>query len=70
MAAYSKYPTEEQEKFVKAFLEAQEIYFVKDDDQEELPPHVLEGIAQGQVDIAAGRTITHEEFIKKLGLHK
>jgi len=65
MAAYVIYPTEEQEKFVKAFLEALGIPFVKDD-EEELPPHVLAGIAQGQADIEAGRFITLEEFKKKL----
>jgi len=64
MAAYVIYPTDEQEKFMKAFLEALEISFVKDN-EEELPPHVLEGIARGQADIAAGRFITHEEFKKK-----
>jgi predicted transcriptional regulator len=30
-----------------------------------LPPHVLEGIAHGRADIAAGRFITLEEFKKK-----
>jgi len=64
MAAYVIYPTDEQEKFMKAFLEALEISFVKDD-EEELPPHVLEGIARGQADIAAGRFVTFEEFKKK-----
>jgi len=39
--------------------------FVKDDD-EELPPHVLEGIARGQADIEAGRFITLERFKNKL----
>ncbi|MEO6631138.1 MAG: DUF2683 family protein [Mucilaginibacter sp.] len=64
MAAYVIYPTDEQEKFMKAFLEALEISFVKDD-EEELPPHVLAGIARGQADIDAGRFITLEEFKKK-----
>jgi hypothetical protein len=32
MAAYVIYPTEEQEKFMKAFLEALEISFIKDDE--------------------------------------
>lgn len=61
MSTFLVYPTDEQEKIVKAFLEALEISFVKDDD-EELPPHVLAGIARGQADIAAGRFITFEEF--------
>ena len=64
MAAYVIYPTDEQEKFMKAFLEALEISFVKDD-EEQLPPHVLAGIARGQADIAAGRFVTFEEFKKK-----
>jgi len=64
MAAYVIYPTDEQEKFMKAFLEALEISFVKDGGGE-LPPHVLEGIARGQADIEAGRFITLEEFKKK-----
>jgi len=64
MAAYVIYPTDEQEKFMKAFLEALEISFVKDD-EEELPPHVLAGIARGEADIAAGRFVTFEEFKKK-----
>jgi hypothetical protein len=66
MATYVIYPTDEQEKFMKAFLEALEISFVKDDDEKELPPHVLAGIARGQADFDAGRFITMEEFKKKL----
>jgi hypothetical protein len=64
MSTFLVLPTEEQEKVVKAFLEALEISFVKDD-EEELPPHVLEGIARGQADIEAGRFVTFEEFKKK-----
>ena len=64
MAAYVIYPTDEQEKIIKAFLEALEISFVKDDEVE-LPQHVLEGIARGQADIEAGRFVTFEEFKKK-----
>jgi len=64
MNTYVIYPTEEQERFMKAFLEALEISFVKDD-EEALPQHVLDGIARGQADIEAGRFITFEEFKKK-----
>ena len=64
MAAYVIYPTNEQEKFMKAFLEALEISFVKDYEAQ-LPPHVLAGIARGQADIAAGRFVTFEEFRKR-----
>jgi predicted transcriptional regulator len=64
MAAYVIYPTDEQEKFMKAFLEALEISFVKDDEVE-LPAHVIAGIARGQADIEAGRFVTFEEFKKK-----
>ena len=64
MAAYVIYPTGEQEKFMKAFLEALEISFVKDD-EEALSSHVWEGIARGQADIAAGRFVAFEDFKKK-----
>jgi predicted transcriptional regulator len=67
MAAYVIYPTEEQEKLLKAFLEASEISFVKDDEGE-LPQHVLDGIARGQADFEAGRFITFEEFKKKFSV--
>lgn len=63
MSTFVIYPTVEQEKAVKAFLEALEIHFEKED--ETLPEHVLEGIKQGQEDAAAGRFITFEEFKKK-----
>jgi hypothetical protein len=45
-------------------LEALDIPFEIED--EKLPAHVLEGIARGQEDVKAGRTITFEEFKKKL----
>ena len=64
MATYVVYPTDEQEKIIKAFLDALEISFVKDE-EEVLPQHVLEGIARGEADIEAGRFITYEEFKKK-----
>jgi hypothetical protein len=64
MAAYVIYPTEEQEKLVRAFLEASEISFTNDE-EEELPSHVLEGIARGKADIEAGRFITLEEFKRR-----
>ena len=64
MSTYVITPTAEQEKLIAEFLEAQHIPFFKDED-EELPSHVLEGIARGQADIAAGRFITFEEFKKK-----
>jgi len=58
-------PTDEQEKFLQAFLETLEIPFVKDDD-EDLPQHILDGIAQGHADIEAGRFITYDEFKKRM----
>jgi hypothetical protein len=64
MSTFVIQTTEEQAKVVAAFLEALEISFFKDD-EEELPPHVLEGIARGQADIAEGRFVTFEEFKKK-----
>jgi hypothetical protein len=63
MATYIVNPTE-QEKALNAFLNALEVSFVKDDD-EELPPHVLAGIARGREDIKAGRYKTFEEIKKK-----
>ena len=66
MATYVVYPTDEQEKVIKAFLEALEVSFFKDDDDEQkLPQHVLDGIAEGQADMKAGRFITFEEFKKR-----
>jgi hypothetical protein len=62
MSTYVIHPTEEQEKIVKAFLEALDIWFVKDEDVEELPEHVLKGIQKSREDIKAGRTMTFEEF--------
>ncbi len=68
MSTYVIQPTDEQEKVVRAFLEALDISFIKE--EEILPPHVLEGIAKGREQIAAGQFITHEEFIKGIGLAK
>jgi predicted transcriptional regulator len=69
MTSYVIYPTEEQEKSIAAFLEAQEISFVKSDD-DNLPEHVLIGIEQGKEDIKAGRYITLEEFKTRLASSK
>nr|WP_294792923.1 DUF2683 family protein [uncultured Mucilaginibacter sp.] len=66
MSTFVIHPTEEQEKVVKAFLEALDIPFAKDD--EELPPHVLKGIKKGQDDIAAGHFFTHDEFKRRIGV--
>ena len=63
MSTFIIYPNIEQEKIVKAFLEALDIPFVQED--EHLPDHVLEGIARGLADAEAGRTITLDEFKKK-----
>jgi hypothetical protein len=64
MKTYLLYPTEDQEKMIQNFLEANEIPFFEE--QEELPPHVIAGIQRGQADIEAGRTITLEEFKKRM----
>jgi len=64
MSTFVITPTGEQEKIVTAFLEALDISFVKDND-ELLPPHVLEGIEKGREDIKAGRFITYDDFKKK-----
>ena len=63
MSTYVIHPVGDQEKIVKAFLEALDISFEKED--ETLPPHVLEGIARGQEDYEAGRYITFDDFKKK-----
>jgi len=53
----------QQEKVVKAFLEALDIPF--EIENENLPDHVLQGIQRGLEDFEAGRFITLEEFKKK-----
>lgn len=65
MAKYIAYPNIPQSKALEVFLEKHEISFEKLPD-EELPQHVLDGIAQGQADFEAGRTISFEEFKKRL----
>ncbi|MES2426317.1 MAG: hypothetical protein V4560_05060 [Bacteroidota bacterium] len=64
MSTYVIHPVGDQEKIVKAFLEALDISFEKEDDR--LPLHVLEGIAKGQADIAAGRTMSFDEFKSRM----
>jgi len=64
MKTYLLYPTEDQEKMIQNFLEANGISFFEE--HEELPPHVIAGIQRGQADIEAGRTITLEEFKKRM----
>jgi predicted transcriptional regulator len=64
MKTYLLYPTEEREKLLQAFLEANDITFLIE--EEMLPDFVLEGITKGQEDIKAGRFITHEEFKKRM----
>ncbi|MGY3215162.1 hypothetical protein [Mucilaginibacter sp. HD30] len=65
MSTYIVTPTVEQEKLMAAFLEEQRISFVKDENEANLPPHVLEGIARGEEDVKAGRFKTLEQFKKK-----
>ena len=64
MSTYVIHPVGDQEKIVKAFLEALDISFEKED--ETLPPHVLEGIARGQEDFKAGRTMSFDEFKSRM----
>ncbi len=64
MSTYLIHPTEEQEKVVRAFFEALDISFVKED--EVLPDYVLEGIIRGQEDVKVGRTIGLDEFKKRM----
>ena len=64
MKTYLLYPTEDQEKMIHDFLEENNISFFEE--KEELPPHVIAGIKRGQADIEAGRTITLEEFKRRM----
>lgn len=68
MSTYVIHPTNEQEKVVKAFLEALDISFVKED--EKLSKHVLAGIAKAQEDIKAGRTMSFDDFKKRMATGK
>ncbi|WP_184545875.1 hypothetical protein [Mucilaginibacter sp. FT3.2] len=69
MAAYVVYPSKNQEKVIKTFFEALKIPF-EEKEEETLPEDVLHGIAKGQVDILAGRTVNLEEFKKRLSSAK
>lgn len=69
MAAYTVYPTKEQEKAVEAFFEALDVSFEKESETP-LPDHVIKGIAEAEDDFEAGRTITLEEFKKQLLIYK
>ena len=69
MESYIVYPSKEQEKAIEAFFEALDVPFEKRSD-EKLPDHVIKGIAQGEEDFAAGRTISLQEFKKKLLMFK
>ncbi len=64
MSTFVIHTDKEQEKIVKAFLEALDISFEKDEDKP-LPQHVLDGIARGLEDYEAGRYITFDAFKKK-----
>ena len=64
MKTFLLYPTEEQENLLHSFLENNNISFFEDED-DELPQHVLDGIKKGQEDAKAGRTITLDEFKKR-----
>jgi len=68
MKTYLLYPTKDQEKILRPFLEENQISFFEED--EELPQHVLDGIKRGQEDVAAGRTITFDEFKKRFSSSK
>ncbi|RYU90629.1 hypothetical protein EWM62_08225 [Mucilaginibacter terrigena] len=68
MSTYIVTPTPDQEKLIADFLEEQHISFIKDESINDLPQHVLDGIARGRAEIAAGNFITHEEFKKRIGV--
>jgi len=65
MNAYIVHPNKSQEKALRAFLEALQVPFERQD-EEVLPSHVIEGIRQGQADVDAGRTISFEAFKEKI----
>ena len=65
MSTFVIHTDKEQEKIVKAFLEALDISFEKDDN-DTLPSYVLEGIAKGQEDFKAGRTMSFDEFKSRM----
>jgi hypothetical protein len=68
MSTYVVYPNQEQEKVMKAFMEALEISFVKEDDT--VPPYVLAGIARAREDVKAGRVMSKEEVRRRLSSPK
>ena len=68
MNTYLLYPTKEQEDLINSFLKSNNISFYKD--KEELPQHVLDGIKRGQDDVDAGRTISLEDFKRRMLLFK
>jgi hypothetical protein len=70
MSSFVINATDEQKKIIKAFLDALEISFVKSDDAEHLPEHVIKGIQEGMEDFEAGRYITMDEFKKSLSIFK
>jgi len=65
MKTYLLYPNAEQEKMIADFIMANNISFFEDNDDDELPQHVIDGIKRGQEDVKAGRTITLDEFKRK-----
>jgi predicted transcriptional regulator len=69
MKTYLLYPNEAQEKMIADFIEANNIAFFEDE-EDELPQHVLDGIKAGQEDAMAGRMITLEQFKQKLSSSK
>ncbi len=70
MKTYLLYPTKDQENILQSFLKENKIPFFEEEDEEELPQHVLDGIKRGQEDVAAGRTISFEEFKKRFSSSK
>ncbi|WDF79836.1 hypothetical protein ACFGVS_11215 [Mucilaginibacter sp. AW1-7] len=69
MKSYIAYPTEQQARIMIAFFKALDISY-EQVVSDALPPGVLENIQRGQEDIAAGRTVSLEEFKKRLSSAK
>lgn len=64
METYIIHPTKEQAKVVKAFLEALNVTFEKK--QDKLPIHVTESVKKAQEEVDSGKTVSYEEFKRKL----
>ena len=68
MKTFVLYATEDQEKLIQSFIEANHIAYIEE--EETLPDYVLKGIDKGREDIAAGRFTSYDDFKARLLLNK